>query len=310
MLAKPSSLCHKKAVSTLILAGLYMKNRKGTSFDPDDGFLLPPEERAIRRSPEEQKERELRRRRLELTAALITVLVVVVSSWWQLSYLEGDSWLFLVLLNINIILMLVVLFLVSRSVVKLFLERKRKIFGARLRTRLVLAFISISFIPVLIMFLAANRVVVTSVDYWFKSQVENSMQAALQIGQNFYAAAAERLRANAGILLEELAALPSDSDRRDELLIRHQKQSGLALVGFIQRIPSNPPSYVERHWHARENFIPIWQNVRRRFNWEQTSRSGFDSVLWSEPSGDYVVCSVPVPGTEGLYLVTAETMGK
>ena len=209
MLAKPSSLCHKKAVSTLILAGLYMKNRKGTSFDPDDGFLLPPEERAIRRSPEEQKERELRRRRLELTAALITVLVVVVSSWWQLSYLEGDSWLFLVLLNINIILMLVVLFLVSRSVVKLFLERKRKIFGARLRTRLVLAFISISFIPVLIMFLAANRVVVTSVDYWFKSQVENSMQAALQIGQNFYAAAAERLRANAGILLEELAALPS-----------------------------------------------------------------------------------------------------
>ena len=57
MLAKPSSLCHKKAVSTLILAGLYMKNRKGTSFDPDDGFLLPPEERAIRRSPEEQKER-------------------------------------------------------------------------------------------------------------------------------------------------------------------------------------------------------------------------------------------------------------
>ena len=113
MLAKPSSLCHKKAVSTLILAGLYMKNRKGTSFDPDDGFLLPPEERAIRRSPEEQKERELRRRRLELTAALITVLVVVVSSWWQLSYLEGDSWLFLVLLNINIILMLVVLFLVS-----------------------------------------------------------------------------------------------------------------------------------------------------------------------------------------------------
>lgn len=310
MLAKPSSLCHKKAVSTLILAGLYMKNRKGTSSDPDDGFLLPPEERAIRRSPEEQKERELRRRRLELTAALITVLVVVVSSWWQLSYLEGDSWLFLVLLNINIILMLVVLFLVSRSVVKLFLERKRKIFGARLRTRLVLAFISISFIPVLIMFLAANRVVVTSVDYWFKSQVENSMQAALQIGQNFYAAAAERLRANAGILLEELAALPSDSDRRDELLIRHQKQSGLALVGFIQRIPSNPPSYVERHWHARENFIPIWQNVRRRFNWEQTSRSGFDSVLWSEPSGDYVVCSVPVPGTEGLYLVTAETMGK
>ena len=167
-----------------------MKLRRWRSSSPDDNIPLPPEEGTERRSPEEQKERELRRRRLELTAALITVLVVMISSWWQLSYLEGDSWLFLVLLNINIILMLVVLFLVSRSVVKLFVERKRKIFGSRLRTRLVLAFISISFIPVLIMFLAANRVVVTSVDYWFKSQVENSMQDALQIGQNFYAAAA------------------------------------------------------------------------------------------------------------------------
>lgn len=287
-----------------------MKLRRWRSSTPDDNIPLPPEEGTERRSPEEQKERELRRRRLELTAALITVLVVVISSWWQLSYLEGDSWLFLVLLNINIILMLVVLFLVSRSVVKLFVERKRKIFGSRLRTRLVLAFISISFIPVLIMFLAANRVVVTSVDYWFKSQVENSMQAALQIGQNFYAAAAQRLCANAHILLGELAALPPDSEHYDALLIRHQKQSGLALVGFIQRVPSNPPSYVERHWHTQENFVPIWQNARRRFNWEQTARSGFDSMLWSEPSGDYVVCTVPVPGSDGLYLVTAESMGK
>lgn len=287
-----------------------MKFWRWGSSSLDDSIPLPPEEGDDRRSPEEQKERELRRRRLELTAALGTVLVVVISSWWQLSYLEGDSWLFLVLLNINIILMLVVLFLVSRSVVKLFVERKRKIFGARLRTRLVLAFISISFIPVLIMFLAANRIVVTSVDYWFKSQVENSMQAALQIGQNFYAAAAERLRANALILLGELAELSPDSEQYDDLLIRHQKQSGLALVGFIQRVPSNPPSYVERHWYAQETFIPVWQNARRRFNWEQTTRSGFNSVLWSEPSGDYVVCSVPVPGADGLYLVTAESMGK
>ena len=286
-----------------------MKITKRPGIPQDDSLSLPPQEET-RPSPEEQKARELRRRPIELTAALITVLIVIISSWWQLAYLEGDSWIFMVLLNINIILMLVVLFLVSRSVVKLFLERKRKIFGSRLRTRLVLAFISISFVPVLIIFLAANRVVVTSVDYWFKSQVENSMQAALQIGQNFYAAAAERLHTNAEILLEELRNLPPDSTRYDELLIRHQRQSGLVLVGFIQRVPSSPPTYVERHWHAQESFIPVWQNARRRFNWEQTSRTGFDSVLWSEPSGDYVLCSIPVPGSEGLFLVTAETIGK
>lgn len=52
-----------------------------------------------------------------------------------MAYFGTDSWMFIGLLNVNAILMLVVLFLVARNVVKLLLERRRKIFGARLRTR-------------------------------------------------------------------------------------------------------------------------------------------------------------------------------
>ena len=91
--------------------------------------------------PAAARRRERKRRRWEMTAAVV-LLMVVLGTWGQLAYFGTDSWMFIGLLNVNAILMLVVLFLVARNVVKLLLERRRKIFGARLRTRLVLAFIS------------------------------------------------------------------------------------------------------------------------------------------------------------------------
>lgn len=257
-----------------------------------------------------QRTRERKRRRWEITAAIVLILMVVIGTWGQLAYFGTDSWMFMGLLNVNAILMLVVLFLVARNVVKLLLERRRKIFGARLRTRLVLAFISISLVPVVIMFLSANRVLTTSVDYWFTSQVENSMQAALEVGQSFYNSAASRLRANATLLLDEIRNIPWDSPAMDDLLVRRQKENGLTLVGFIQRLPTDPPTYTEKLWHAQPAFAPIWNTMRRSMNWDNVTRTGFDSMLWADPSGDYVICTLPVPDASGIYLVTAESIGR
>lgn len=254
--------------------------------------------------------RERKRRNREITAAIVIVLLIACGTWGQLAYFGTDSWMFLGLLNVNVVLMLIVVFLVARNVFKLLLERRRKIFGARLRTRLVLAFISISLVPVLIMFLSANRVLNASVDYWFKSQVENSMQAALEVGRSFYNSAANRLRANAVQLLAELTDIPFGSQEMDDLLVRRQREAGLTLVGFIQRLPADPPSYTEKIWHADPYFVPIWNNVRRGMDWDNVTRTGFDSMLWADPSGDYVISALPVPGMDGVYLVSAESIGR
>lgn len=260
--------------------------------------------------PVAAERREHTRRRREMTAAIVLILVVILSTWGQLAYFDTDSWLFIGLLNVNAILMLVVLFLVARNVAKLLLERRRKIFGARLRTRLVLAFISISLVPVLIMFLSANRVLTSSVDYWFTSQVENSMQAALEVGQSFYNSAAGRLRTNAIPLLDEVRQLSLDSPDLDRLLERHRRENGLMLEGIIQRLPTDPPSYAEKLWHIQAAFIPIWGKVRQSVNWENVARTGFESILWADYSGDYVICSLPVPDSSGVYLVIAESIGR
>ena len=147
-------------------------------------------------------ERERRRRRYELLAAFLLLLLVLGGTW---TLYGVDSWMFIALLNINSIFMLIILFLVARNVVKLIMERRRKVFGAQIRTRLVVVFVSLSLIPTVIMFLASNRVVATSVDYWFTRQTETSLQAALDVGQSFYAAAAERLHSRSEAIAQEAA---------------------------------------------------------------------------------------------------------
>lgn len=88
------------------------------------------------------------------------------------------------LININGLLLLLMLYLVLRNLVELIFERKHKILGNKLRTRLVVSFISLSLIPTLILFLVALRFLSTSMDYWFNVNIENSLQSSLKLAQS------------------------------------------------------------------------------------------------------------------------------
>ena len=90
------------------------------------------------------------------------------------------------LININIILILLLIFLVIRNLVKLIFERKRKVLGAKLRTKLVVAFISLSLVPTILLFLVAAGFITNSVEHWFSAQVEQSLQGSLEVAQNYY----------------------------------------------------------------------------------------------------------------------------
>ncbi len=94
--------------------------------------------------------------------------------------------IFLSLFNINIILILLLIFLVIRNLVKLIFERKRKVLGAKLRTKLVVAFISLSLVPTILLFFVAAAFITNSVEHWFKIQVEQSLQGSLEVAQTYY----------------------------------------------------------------------------------------------------------------------------
>ncbi len=261
-----------------------------------------------------------KKRQIEIFLAGLIILIVIFVTWGQLSFFGTDSWIFFVLVNINAILMLIVLFLVSRNVVNLLLERRRKTFGSKLRTRLVLAFFSISFVPILIMFLSANKILTTSVNYWFTSQVENSMQAALNVGQSFYTAATARLKVNLESFGRELAQFPVEN--WESLIADHKLNNALSLIGIMEeKTPilvgqgaenQSQVSYQEKFWNSNDNFGQVWQAIRHSINFQNIKNSSFESLHWADANGDYVIVAVPfgIRGEVNLYLVGAESVGK
>lgn len=67
------------------------------------------------------------------------------------------------LININVVLIILLIFLVTRNVFKVLLDRRRNILGARLRSRLVLIFIGFSLAPTFLLFVAATNLTTTSI---------------------------------------------------------------------------------------------------------------------------------------------------
>ena len=88
------------------------------------------------------------------------------------------------LININVILLLLVLFLILRNLAELLFERKLNLLGSRLRTKLVISFLSLSLIPTILLFFVALQFVSSSVDYWFNASIEDSLQESLVLAQN------------------------------------------------------------------------------------------------------------------------------
>lgn len=89
---------------------------------------------------------------------------------------------------INIITLLIILFayLLARNIFKMFKDRQMNKMGARLRTKLVLAFISLSLFPTLLLFLVSAGYISNSIQNWFNKQIETSLDESMEVAQTYY----------------------------------------------------------------------------------------------------------------------------
>ncbi len=141
----------------------------------------------------------------------------------------GSDAVLVALINFNLILLVLLVFLVARNVVKLILDRRARILGAHLRTRLVVAFVAIAFFPATLLFIVALSFTGNSIENWFNAQVESALEGSLQVTNTYYRdlasnalgfarKTAERLGAHPGLLARgrraELRRLLAE--RRDE----------------------------------------------------------------------------------------------
>ena len=137
--------------------------------------------------------RESKKRRNEFYIIMIISLLIVTFTYFamRLPQIGGDipiayNIIVFTFININIILLLLLIFLVIRNLVKLFFERKQRVLGSQLRTKLVAAFVSLSLVPTLLLFLVAVGFITSSMEKWFSVQVEQSLQGSLEVAQTYY----------------------------------------------------------------------------------------------------------------------------
>ena len=141
----------------------------------------------------ETERRGLKRKRRERYLIVLLIVVISLLSYLGIRVLDlglnlpfSGSILVFALININVILLLLLLFLIVRNVVKLLFERKKEIMGAKLRTKLVLAFVTLTLLPTIILFFVSVQFISSSVDYWSNLQIEQSLKNSLDVGRDYY----------------------------------------------------------------------------------------------------------------------------
>ncbi len=247
--------------------------------------------------PEEEKEH--RRRRRERIIIVITSVVVIAITFWETKILRTEipfsttqRVILFALININIILLLLLIFLVVRNLSKLFLERKRKILGSKIRTKLVMGFVTLSLIPTIVLFVIAYEFMTTGMDYWFTIHLERSLEDSLDVGKAYYQSSQRGTRTYAQQISQDLAqpgALsPANSLEVQKLLQDKLQEYGLSWVALYL------PNMERRFQVARpEAFLEFFNAPSLSFIQKGFQPSGITDIQ-STPEGDFFIAGVPV----------------
>ncbi len=99
------------------------------------------------------------------------------------STLVTNKVLLFALRNLNLVLILIIVFVLARNLIKLWLERRSRTLGSRFKTKLVATYIGLSLVPVLALFLFANELLQGSIDRWFSSSLANVLEQGNAVSQ-------------------------------------------------------------------------------------------------------------------------------
>jgi two-component system nitrogen regulation sensor histidine kinase NtrY len=192
------------------------------------------------------------------------------------------------------VLFLALTFVLVRNVLKLFAERRLGVLGSKFRTRLVVASLLLSFLPVIGMFFFAYVLMNRSIDKWFSTPVEEVRRDTATMASLLSQYAAQNAHAEAA----SIAAAP-DTQRAFEshnfanVMEEFRRHEGTLQGGFavaLQNEDAEASFGAPGAWSSMRAKIPLSQLHSKPavpFEWNQT---------------EYIVGGVAV-GKDGLILV-------
>ena len=204
---------------------------------------------------------------------------------------KGGNLFIFFLININIILLTVLIFLLARNAIKLFYEGRSRVFGYHLRTRLVLIFVGFSLIPTILLFFVAKGFITDSVEYWFNLNVDQAVEGALDVSRDYYSTLTDRSRVFAQRVSGRLQEPPQGKELED-LLEELRREYALSLVDLFDA----DGRFVARAWDGTspQNFVDDQSSL------VQNALVGrvIDSVSRAD-KGEYIRASAPVVMSDG-----------
>ncbi len=184
---------------------------------------------------------ETKKRRREWLLAIGIIVLVALSLRYQnrLFDLTTDipltgNILALALINLNILFIILCLFLVLRNIFKLLFERRRGLPGARLRSKLVLAFVSLALVPTMLLFFVSAAFITNSIENWFNSQIEESLEESLEVAETYYKNSASNALYYAEQISQTIKTQKLLNEENlpmlEELIHQKQKEYNLGIV--------------------------------------------------------------------------------
>jgi two-component system nitrogen regulation sensor histidine kinase NtrY len=189
-----------------------------------------PEKNALSTmSPEEHQRRKRERILIVVITAVAGLLAMALNRKLYLAadFSVSNQVLIFILININLLLLLLLIFLVFRNLVKLLYDRKRKVMGAKLRTKLVIAFVCLTLLPATILFVFSINFITGSIEFWFNVPVEQALENSLKVGQDIY----QRAQKNNKFFLERISYQIS----KKELLKTEKIDDLTRYITIVQR---------------------------------------------------------------------------
>lgn len=188
----------------------------------------------FKRNKRPVRDADSKRRRREGILIIVIISVVALLTFVETRTIRfgadipvSNAILMFILININLLLLVLLIFLVFRNLVKLLYDRRRKVMGAKLRTRLVVAFIVLTIVPTGVLFFFSINFITSSIEFWFNVPVEQALENSLRVGGRVY----DRVEENNQFFLERISY-----QIKTKNLLNPEKEKALSqYVEVVQR---------------------------------------------------------------------------
>lgn len=229
-----------------------------------------------------------RRVRKFLLVLFIVSAVLAVGSWVERQIIEAvdvssitprlsQVGVFFGVLNLNLLLLAVAIFLVLRAAVKLAIDRKKGVFGSSLRTKLVTAFIFFAVLPTIILIYMTSKFVGANFDKWMPNSISEINQKSARSERIYQELAG---RALAALQVQNLTGeqLPFVAD----FVYRESEKKLIIRAGY-------------------EDLRPAIAAHIQKFQSERSGTKESSKVIWLPQTSDHSI-SLALRSIEGLFI--------